>query len=269
MKESLAKITAWIKAHPIPAAIIGLVVVVVGYFVVKSSGGNSSGESIDGGTLGAEESSPLIGLGGGDMSLGGTTSTGTTPESIPTSTGGVAAYNDISTPSAAESIATYGTPSDYVNESAIFSGPTPAADVFNNVSKMTLADSGFTKSVSSAPTNNKNYGPALVSTNTGQPARPVSGGGVAATLAKVITPSKAPTLASILPAVTKPTPYVAPKPSVNNLLSNALTKPATPKPAATPAFNIFKNIGTVSGYKWDSKLKKYVRTSTAQPMKAY
>ena len=146
MKESFAKITAWIKAHPIPAAIIGLVVVVVGYFVVKSSGGNSSGESIDGGTLGAEEASPLIGLGGGDMSTGSsTTSTGTTPESIPTSTSATTpAYNDISTPSAAESIATYGTPSDYVNESVIFSGPTSAAEVFNNIAKSTLADLGFT-----------------------------------------------------------------------------------------------------------------------------
>lgn len=269
MKESFKKIAAWIKAHPIPAAIIGLVVVVVGYFVVKSSGGNSSGESIDGGTLGAEESSPLVGLGGGDMSTGSTTSTGTTPESIPTSTGGVAAYNDISTPSAAESIGTFAAPSDYINESAIFSGPTPAADVFNNVSKMTLADSGFTRSIAQAPTNNKNYGPALVSTNTGQPVKPVSGGGVAATLAKVITPSKAPTLASILPAVTKPTPYVAPKPSVNvnSVFSGALVGVGA-KPVK-PAFNIFKNIGNVSGYKWDSKLKKYVKTSTAQPLKAY
>ena len=204
------------------------------------------------------------------MSTGSTTSTGTTPESTPTSTGATTpAYNDISTPSAAESIGTFAAPSDYINESAIFSGPTAAADVFNNVSKMTLANSGFTKSVSSAPTGNKNYGPALVSTNTGQPVKPVSGGGVAATLAKLTAPIKAPSLASILPVVTKPTPYVAPKPSVNSLLSNTLTKPATPKPAATPAFNIFKNIGTVSGYKWDSKLKKYVRTSTAQPMKAY
>lgn len=271
MKESFKKITAWIKAHPIPAAIIGLVVVVVGYFVFKSSGGNSSGESIDGGALGADEASPLVGLGGGDMSTGSsTTSTGTTPESIPTSTGGVAAYNDITTPSAAESIGTFAAPSDYINESAIFSGPTPAADVFNNVSKMTLADSGFTRSIAQAPTNNKNYGPALVSTNTGQPVKPVSGGGIAATLAKVITPSKAPTLASILPAVTKPTPYVAPKPSVNvnNIFSGALVG-AGKKPAATPAFNIFKYIGNVSGYKWDAKLKKYVRTSTAQPLKAY
>ncbi len=266
MKESFAKITAWIKAHPIPAAIIGLVVVVVGYFVVKSSGGNSSGESIDGGTLGADEASPLVGLGGGDMSTGSsTTSTGTTPESIPTSGGsGVAAYNDITTPSAAESIGTFAAPSDYINESAIFSGPTPAADVFNNVSKMTLADSGFTRSIAQAPTNNKNYGTALVSTNTGQPVKPVSGGGVAATLAKLTAPIKAPTLASIKPVVTKPTPYVAPKPSVNTIFTNALTKPATPR------FDVLKYVGNVSGYKWDSKLRRYVRlTSTAQPMKAY
>ena len=264
MKESFAKITAWIKAHPIPAAIIGLVVVVVGYFVVKSSGGNSSGESIDGGALGAEEASPLVGLGGGDMSTGGTTSTGTTPESIPASTGGVAAYNDITTPQAAESIATYGTPSDYINESVIFSGPTSAAEVFNNVTKATLAESGFTRSVAQAPTNNKNYGPALVSTNTGQPVKPVSGGGVAATLAKLTVPIKAPTLASIKPAVTKPTPYAAPKPSVNTIFSNALTKPATPR------FDVLKYVGNVSGYKWDSKLRRYVRlTSTAKPLKAY
>jgi len=265
MKESLAKITAWIKAHPIPAAIIGLVVVVVGYFVVKSSGGNSSGESIDGGTLGAEEASPLVGLGGGDMSTGSsTTSTGTTPESIPTSTGGVAAYNDISTPSAAESIGTFGGPSSYVNESVIFSGPTSAAEVFNNIAKSTLADSGFTRSVAQAPTGNKNYGPALVSTNTGQPVKPVSGGGVAATLAKLTVPIKAPTLASIKPAVTKPTPYAAPKPSVNTIFSNALTKPATPR------FDVLKYVGNVSGYKWDSKLRRYVRlTSTAKPLKAY
>lgn len=270
MKESLKKITAWIKAHPIPAAIIGLVVVVVGYLVVKSSGGNSSGESIDGGSLGAEESSPLVGLGGGDMSTGGTTSTGTTPESIPTSTGGVAAYNDISTPQAAESIGTFAAPSDYINESVIFSGPTSAAEVFNNIAKSTLADSGFTRSVAQAPTGNKNLGPALVSTNTGQPNKPVSGGGVAATLAKLTAPIKAPTLASIKPAPTKPTPYVAPKPSVNNIFSGALLGAgAKLKPAATPAFNIFKYIGTVSGYKWDAKLKKYVRTSTAQPLKAY
>ena len=235
MKESLQKITAWIKAHPIPAAIIGVVVVVVGYFVVKSSGGNSSGESIDGGTLGADEASPLIGLGGGDMSTGSTTSTGTTPESIPTSTGGVAAYNDISTPQAAESIATYGTPSDYVNESSIFSGPTSAAEVFNNVSKMTLADSGFTKSVSSAPTGNKNIikAPTNVFSGAllGAGAKPASAG---AKQGKPITPS-----------------------------ASAGAKPAT------PAFNIFKNIGSVSGYKWNSKLKRYVKTSTAQPLKAY
>ena len=265
MKESLKKITAWIKAHPIPAAIIGLVVVVVGYFVVKSSGGNSEGSTIDGGTLGAEEASPLVGLGGGDMSTGGTTSTGTTPESIPISTGATTpAYNDISTPQAAESIATYGTPSDYVNESVIFSGPTSAAEVFNNIAKSTLADSGFTRSVAQAPTGNKNYGPALVSTNTGQPVKPVSGGGVAATLAKLTVPIKAPTLASIKPAVTKPTPYAAPKPSVNTIFSNALTKPATPR------FDVLKYVGNVSGYKWDSKLRRYVRlTSTAKPLKAY
>ena len=270
MKESLKKITAWIKAHPIPAAIIGLVVVVVGYFVVKSSGGNSSGESIDGGTLGADEASPLIGLGGGDMSTGGTTSTGTTPESIPISTGGVAAYNDISTPQAAESIATFGAPSDFINDPLLFSGPTPAAEVFNNVSKMTIADSGFTRSVAQAPTGNKNLiGERLISTNTGQPVKPVSGGGVAATIAKVINPSKAPTLASILPVVTKPTPYAAPKPTVNvnSVFSGALIG-AGAKPA-TPAFNIFKYIGTVNGYKWDSRLRKYIKTSTAQPLKAY
>jgi len=271
MKESLAKITAWIKAHPIPAAIIGLVVVVVGYFVVKSSGGNSSGESIDGGSLGAEESSPLVGLGGGDMSTGGgTTSTGTTPESIPTSTGGVAAYNDISTPSAAESIGTFAAPSDYINESSIFSGPTPAAEVFNNVSKMTLADSGFTRSVAKAPTGNKNLiGERLVSTNTGQPVKPVSGGGIAAALSRLSAPINAPTLASIKPAVTKPTPYVAPKPgvNVNSVFSGALVG-ASVKPVK-PAFNIFKNIGNVSGYKWDAKLKRYVKTTTAQPLKAY
>lgn len=268
MKESLKKITAWIKAHPIPAAIIGLVIVVVGYFVVKSSGSNSSGESIDGGSLGAEEASPLIGLGGGDMSTGGTTSTGTTPESIPIST--TPAYNDISTPQAAESIATYAAPSDYVNESVIFSGPTSAAEVFNNIAKTTLAESGFTLSTAQAPTGNKNYGPALVSTNTGQPVKPVSGGGVAATLAKLTVPIKAPTLASIKPAVTKPTPYAAPKPTVNvnSVFSGALVG-AGKKPAATPAFNIFKYIGNVSGYKWDARARKYVRTSTAQPLKAY
>ena len=279
MKESLAKITAWIKAHPIPAAIIGLVVVVVGYFVVKSSGGNSSGESIDGGSLGAEEASPLVGLGGGDMSTGSTTSTGTTPESIPTSTGGVAAYNDISTPQAAESIATYGTPSDYVNESSIFSGPTSAAEVFNNVSKMTLADSGFTKSVSSAPTGNKNI--IKAPTN-------VFSGALLGAGAKPATPAFNifKNIGSV--AVTKPTTTIKPAVNVNNVFSGALLgagakpasagakqgKPITPSASAgakpaTPAFNIFKNIGSVSGYKWNSKLKRYVKTSTAQPLKAY
>jgi len=266
MKESFKKIAAWIKAHPIPAAIIGLVVVVVGYFVVKSSGGNSSGESINGGALGADEASPLVGLGGGGMSTGGSTpSTGTTPESIPTSGGGsgVAAYNDISTPSAAESIGTFGGPSDFVNDPFFFSGPTPAAEVFNNVQKSTLAESGFAAAVSSAPTGNKNYGPALVSTNTGQPAT-LTRLGIASTLSNLSAPIKAPTLASILPVVTKPTPYVAPKPSVNTIFSNALTKPATPR------FDVLKYVGNVSGYKWDSKLRRYVRlTSTAQPLKAY
>lgn len=295
MKESFAKITAWIKAHPIPSAIIGLVIVVVGYFVVRSSGGNSSGESIDGGSLGAEESSPLVGLGGGE----GYTSE-TTPAPIPSASGeSTPAYNSITTPQAAESIGTFGAPSDYVNESGIFSGATSAAAIidktsltggFNRGGKL-MSEVGVAREGASPITYNKNIaGEQLVSTNTGQPVQPVSGGGVARffstltapapatqTMAQaaaaagkpqidrpaiigggvnrffstITTPAPAPTLASIKPA----------KPTVNSVFSGALLGAgAKPKPAATP----YK-----AGYRWDAKLKKFIKLSSAKPLKAY
>ena len=296
MKESFAKITAWIKAHPIPSAIIGLVIVVVGYFVVRSSGGNSSGESIDGGSLGAEESSPLVGLGGGE----GYTSE-TTPAPIPSASGeSTPAYNSITTPQAAESIGTFGAPSDYVNESGIFSGATSAAAIidktsltggFNRGGKL-MSEVGVAREGASPITYNKNIaGEQLVSTNTGQPVQPVSGGGVARffstltalapatqTMAQaaaaagrpeivkasnpitggvnrffstIVERPTAPTLASIKPE----------KPTVNSVFSGALLGAgAKPKPAATP----YK-----AGYRWDAKLKKFIKLSSAKPLKAY
>lgn len=252
MKESLAKITAWIKAHPIPAAIIGLVVVVVGYFVVKSSGGNPGGESIDGGTLGADEATPLVGLAGGDMSAGGTTSTGTTPESI--STGTTPAYNDITTPQASESIETFSAPSDYINDGGIFSAPTSAAEVLNVSAKYT----------------------GRLINNTGNPPKPLSGGGVAAAIKKPAAAllSTKPLsgggvaagikkgLGSLGSISSRPTPQKhgwtpAPPKTINTMFFSAL-RPST--------FNIYKYIGAVSGYNWDSQLKRYVKSTGGKTM---
>lgn len=98
MKESFAKIQAWIKSHPYLAAGIGLVIVIAGYFAVKSSGGNSDGDSsIDGGSLGVNElaNDPMGGLSGLGSSAGSMpeVSTNTTPtpslvSSLPSLDGG-------------------------------------------------------------------------------------------------------------------------------------------------------------------------------------
>lgn len=81
MKESFAKIQAWIKAHPKLSIAIGVVIVVIGYFVLKSTGGNPTGEPgtepIDGGALGANES--------GGLDLGGL---GTSAAAMPPVTSG-------------------------------------------------------------------------------------------------------------------------------------------------------------------------------------
>jgi hypothetical protein len=68
MKESVQKITVWIKKHPWAATAIGVVIVVIGYFVVKSSGGNPEGESLGLDATPSEGESisdPLAALGGG------------------------------------------------------------------------------------------------------------------------------------------------------------------------------------------------------------
>jgi hypothetical protein len=260
MKESVQKIAAWIKKHPWAAAAIGVVIVVLGYFVVRSSGGNSEGESLGLGATPSEGESisdPLAALGGG--SGASLANLGSAAQLMPTVT---AAQPAQETESIVDSFPSFdgggdlgtfdmGIASGYdsaysASVGGLISSPTSSASVLN----MTATRSGAKASSLAKPTATVAATPQKVTaTAAATPAKtatqsfasallkPVTqvykSSAVATLTPKATTPLKTPVRPNAKPTPAKPLTQVYKSSAVATLIPKTTSRPPSPGPGYT------------------------------------